>query len=693
MKLISVLFLSLFMLGSCAREEFVENPAEGGRGNVHFRLGGAANAIGTRASAEDLKGTENERHIESVLALLWDIEEGFYKTIEAIPSSTTGEYDIDVDRDGEYFIFFVANADSETKDMLMNLEKGVGKNYDNYARANQIRNAVSKQAPDAEYFLMTSSTSGKRMNVSITSKCDLGTIEMVRPASRFDIINMADDIKVTKITYNNRAVKTHMMTPSVWNTNDDSEWYDNAVYYPEDLVGNSDITKAGTYKHEIYSYRNSSIDKATEKVPSLTIEYEEAVDGKTVKKEHTVEFIDPTSENGAPLKISVNRLYTITLRKATNLEFDVNVSDWEETDGFVASDLGISDLDIPSEQQQAMNARLKVNMFAGTDVKSLNLTTKTAELFPEMSLDLNDYSTSADGAYFSYNQLKNAGLTSSDPTLNKIIGSDGVAYRLPTAGEMALICPLNRRAVEDIELPQGTNINTGNSSNMNIDLFMCISGQLTNLNLNLDCSIIDYALFKNNDDGTPIIPTNDVDESEGISSICQWILGKTLTYRYCKTPGGFKLGSGDTDCWTYAPVYAVRFKGTAQYAAYKYEYCDNGDPTKAYGSVKIKALPENLDVNVYMVADNDDFWSKDYIEFKFPAIGMINSGTTKTNLTWCQRMTTSIASQGQYKGRALTGGLARNVAWLSYCESNDRKFPLRLVKAESQPAPSGSKRR
>lgn len=682
------------MLGSCAREEFVENPAEEGRGNVHFRLGGAANAIGTRASAEDLKGTENERHIESVLALLWDVEEGFYKTIEAIPSATTGEYDLDVDRDGDYFIFFVANADADTKEMLMNLEKGVGKNLDNYARINQIRNAVSKQAPDAEYFLMHSNLTGYKMHVSITSKYDLGTIQMLRPASRFDIINMADDIKVTKITYNNRAVKTHMITPSVWNTNDDPEWYDNAVYYPENLVGNSDISKAGTYKHEIYSYRNSSIDKATEKVPSLTIEYEEAVDGKTVKKEHTVEFIDPTSENGSPLKISLNRLYTITLRKATNLEFDVNVSDWEEADGFVASDLGISDLNIPSEQQQAMNARLKVNMFTGTDVKSLNLTTKTAELFSEMSLDLNDYSTSADGAYFSYNQLKNAGLTSSDPTLNKITGSDGVAYRLPTAGEMALLFPLNREYVEAIEYSQSTNSTTGASVNRYGYIPICVSGQKTSgASFYNETLFRDYALLKNNDDGTPKIPTNDMDESEGISSICQWVLGNTLTYRYCKTPGGFKVGSGDTDCWTYQPAYAVRFKGTAQYAAYKYEYCDNGDPTKAYGSVKIKALPENLDVNVYMVADNDDFWSKDYIEFKFPAIGMINSGTTKTNLTWCDRMTTSIVSQGQYKGRALIGGLSRNVVWISYCESNDRKFPLRLVKAESQSAPSGTKRR
>ena len=78
---------------------------------------------------------------------------------------------------------------------------------------------------------------------------------------------------------------------------------------------------------------------------------------------------------------------------------------------------------------------------------------------------------------------------------------------------------------------------------------------------------------------------------------------------------------------TMVDSYMVRFKGTSQCAAYKYDViCQDGDLSKPYASVKIKALPKDSNISVYDIVDNDEYWSKDFIEFKFPFLGVINNG-------------------------------------------------------------------
>ena len=75
------------------------------------------------------------------------------------------------------------------------------------------------------------------------------------------------------------------------------------------------------------------------------------------------------------------------------------------------------------------------------------------------------------------------------------------------------------------------------------------------------------------------------------------------------------------------PVYAVRFKGTSQYAAYRWETCQiNGNPLERYLSIKIKALPADSELTVDDVADNASFWRDGFIEFKFPRFGLLFAG-------------------------------------------------------------------
>lgn len=72
------------------------------------------------------------------------------------------------------------------------------------------------------------------------------------------------------------------------------------------------------------------------------------------------------------------------------------------------------------------------------------------------------------------------------------------------------------------------------------------------------------------------------------------------------------------------PVYGLRFKGSDQYAAYRWELCaiSSNDPLKLYLSVKIKALKKDDETTSIDDVANEDFWSDgNYIEFKIPAAG------------------------------------------------------------------------
>ena len=68
-------------------------------------------------------------------------------------------------------------------------------------------------------------------------------------------------------------------------------------------------------------------------------------------------------------------------------------------------------------------------------------------------------------------------------------------------------------------------------------------------------------------------------------------------------------------------VYALRFMGTAQRSAYFYRWYNTGSEADAHLSIRIKAVADD-NCTLDKIADNDAFWSDEYIEFKLPACGM-----------------------------------------------------------------------
>ena len=93
-----------------------------------------------------------------------------------------------------------------------------------------------------------------------------------------------------------------------------------------------------------------------------------------------------------------------------------------------------------------------------------------------------------------------------------------------------------------------------------------------------------------------------------------------------------------TNVYNIRPVYGLRFKGTNQYAAYRWETCKiASDPLERYLSIRIKALhPQDNATTIDDVAD-ETFWQDGFIEFQFPASGYYspeNAGNpTPENIT------------------------------------------------------------
>ena len=132
------------------------------------------------------------------------------------------------------------------------------------------------------------------------------------------------------------------------------------------------------------------------------------------------------------------------------------------------------------------------------------------------------------------------------------------------------------------------------------------------------------------------------------------------------------------------PIYGYRFKGTNEYAAYRWECVENAG--ERYYSIKIKALPVEESVALEEIAD-EDFWAipEDNIELKFPVSGYQNNSGNIINFNqngycWSSTFDTIENSSNETEGPAF---FAFQLATINDGEDNsNRKFPIRLVANE-----------
>lgn len=680
-KMLTSLLASVMLVG-CASEDIVESPAAApnGKGNIHFRLGGSAAPRTTRADETTLS-TEAERKIDNLFAMVWTDLGEYIGLVDAVPSGTPGEYDMAIEKDGNYRALFVANADINTRQSLDDLGKNtpITMSVDPIYTALRVL-AVNQPLPNkTNPTIIMTSTGMSNFSSSIHTTVNIGTVTLSRKIARFDFVNLADNITIKKITFKNQAVTAGLLATAA-TYDPKADWFKDEVYDNLEIIGNSNPDEAGKYQNQIYSWPNfSTLEKG--QLPSFIIEYEEIEDGVKVNRKHTVELNDPDANGKVPLAIKDNYLYSITLRKGQNVDFELSVNDWNnDNESFESSSIKITDLDIDSDTQNELNSQLMVNMFTDYNVKSLNLSTKQAELFDHLSTDISEYSEDSNGAWFSYEQLKNNGLTAKDAIIADKNNSN-LKYRLPTAGELGLLVPLDLDIIYKDYMPDES------YDKQRVHATLCLMTSKFNYISQVGIASgrafdwIETVAFENHDDGKIFKASEVVNDENGLISEIHWTVGhKDLKYNYCDANANYCDANQATNTYTYFPLYAVRFKGTKQYAAYKYEHIfDNDDPSKMYVSIKIKAIPENLDVSVFDVRDNDEYWSKDFKEFRFPCLGIINANNQHTQGMYARFPSSSIA---QTTNTHIFGICVSN-RMIGYMSSNNTsKMPLRLVKVE-----------
>ena len=511
------------LLSGCTREDMPEGGAPGDGNRVVFTLAGITpqqqngrtRAAGDSGAAKPdaSAATDAEKSVTSLLAAAYEKQPsggmGFYRAFDV--TVTDDGCSFDIAKDGRFDLYLVANADPTLEGAVKALGAG--------SPVTDLEELLVEQAPDADNaFVMTTPEVLKIISYS-GEVADCGEVSLRRLSMRIDLLNKAEGLTITKVTFRNRAVKSRLFTPNAMLAEpgavEDKE-------YPDlNLVGSFDVP--AEYKSKIYGYENLS-RRGEATVPTLDIEYTYLDQPYT----HTVEFLDRNDPEGlAPLALKRNYLYRITVGRKVEPEFGIEVVDWTNEKSFNVDDITF---------QAEMNAKLAINHFAGANVKTIDEAQGTVAF---TTADPNNTS-----AYVAWNEKWATAVYYNE--------TDGTYYRVPTKDEMYLLFPDETNHVRFDEAMDGTS-------------------EIT--------ETLPEKLFG----------SKETNGGEGKS----WFKNAAVVG-----------GSGSP---AYPIVYAIRFKGTAQCAAYRYEVKNSDQPATGELEIRIKALQANSLLTIGEVAD-ETYW-------------------------------------------------------------------------------------
>ena len=513
------------LLSGCTREDMPEGGAPGDGNRVVFTLAGITpqqqngrtRAAGDSGAAKPdaSAATDAEKKVTSLLAAAYEKQPsggmGFYRAFDV--TVTDDGCSFDIAKDGRFDLYLVANADPTLEGAVKALGAG--------SPVTDLEELLVEQAPDADNaFVMTTPEVLKIISYS-GEVADCGEVSLRRLSMRIDLLNKAEGLTITKVTFRNRAVKSRLFTPNAMLAEpgavEDKE-------YPDlNLVGSFDVP--AEYKSKIYGYENLS-RRGEATVPTLDIEYTYLDQPYT----HTVEFLDRNDPEGlAPLALKRNYLYRITVGRKVEPEFGIEVVNWTNEKSFNVDDITF---------QAEMNAKLAINHFAGANVKTIDEAQGTVAF---TTADPNNTS-----AYVAWNEKWATAVYYNE--------TDGTYYRVPTKDEMYLLFPDETNHVRFDEAMDGTS-------------------EIT--------ETLPEKLFG----------SKETNGGEGKS----WFKNAAAAV------------TSRADQPAYPIVYAIRFKGTAQCAAYRYENKNSGDAANGELEIRIKALQANSLLTIGEVAD-ETYW-------------------------------------------------------------------------------------
>ena len=659
---ITALLAAAALLAGCSKDAPDGGPQPSDGNRVVFTLGGATRAAGDNDASAPLAATDEEKKIDGLLAVAFTDDGNYYKTFDAAYDADSQTASFDVEKNGTYDIWFVANADETLAAALLAL---TDRNSDSRVTEDDLATLLvtqqvgRKDGEEAWHPFVMFSTEARRIVSKHGVVTNGGVVTMRRLAVRIDLVNAATGVTINSVKFVNRTKQSRLGASNDMTFSTPQDLYEEKSYEGIDLAG--DFTKPTEYKASIYSYENVDVTPDGEHLPALEVKY--TMDG--LKFTHTVKFFDSTDPAGkTPLALKRNYLYRIVLTKQLDVSFDITVEDWNTAGAFQ-----IEDIPFDKHDQAALNAALKVNMFTEFNVKSVDLNSKTVNAFyDKLAVSADECPTDS---YFTYTELKDAGATAADAVFT---GPDGKKYRLPTEGELNLLMPMYTEEADqpDIDGKKGRYHPWWNDNASTNTTYVMVTNEFT-----------ETIYLKNGVDNLPDQTHSDDTDSEytlkGQSQLKLGALSETVHY-YTAEPDDPQKGN-----YNIHPVYAVRFKGTSQYAAYRWETCQiNGNPLERYLSIKIKALPADSELTVDDVADNASFWRDGFIEFKFPASGYYSPENAGNPLP--ENITGRGVNGFCWSSSLWTGGSnARSLAFnlddtLVGRYVPGHRFPLRLVK-------------
>ena len=659
---ITALLAAAALLAGCSKDAPDGGPQPSDGNRVVFTLGGATRAAGDNDASAPLAATDEEKKIDGLLAVAFTDDGNYYKTFDAAYDADSQTASFDVEKNGTYDIWFVANADETLAAALLAL---TDRNSDSRVTEDDLATLLvtqqvgRKDGEEAWHPFVMFSTEARRIVSKHGVVTNGGVVTMRRLAVRIDLVNAATGVTVNSVKFVNRTKQSRLGASNDMTFSTPQDLYEEKSYEGIDLAG--DFTKPTEYKASIYSYENVDVTPDGEHLPALEVKY--TMDG--LKFTHTVKFFDSTDPAGkTPLALKRNYLYRIVLTKQLDVSFDITVEDWNTAGAFQ-----IEDIPFDKHDQAALNAALKVNMFTEFNVKSVDLNSKTVNAFyDKLAVSADECPTDS---YFTYTELKDAGATAADAVFT---GPDGKKYRLPTEGELNLLMPMYTEEADqpDIDGKKGRYHPWWNDNASTNTTYVMVTNEFT-----------ETIYLKNGVDNLPDQTHSDDTDSEytlkGQSQLKLGALSETVHY-YTEEPDDPQKGN-----YNIRPVYGLRFKGTSQYAAYRWETCQIADnPLERYLSIKIKALEKDDTQTTIDQVAQEAFWKDGFIEFKFPASGyysQANAGNpTSENIT-------SHGVYGYYWSSSLwTGGSdirglgfhLHNAYVFHYAVGN--RFSLRFVK-------------
>ena len=660
---ITALLAAAALLAGCSKDAPDGGPQPSDGNRVVFTLGGATRAAGDNDASAPLAATDEEKKIDGLLAVAFTDDGNYYKTFDAAYDADSQTASFDVEKNGTYDIWFVANADETLAAALLAL---TDRNSDSRVTEDDLaallvtQQVGRKDGEEAWHPFVMFSTEARRIVSKHGVVTNGGVVTMRRLAVRIDLVNAATGVTVNSVKFVNRTKQSRLGASNDMTFSTPQDLYEEKSYEGIDLAG--DFAKPTEYKASIYSYENVDVTPDGEHLPALEVKY--TMDG--LKFTHTVKFFDSTDPAGkTPLALKRNYLYRIVLTKQLDVSFDITVEDWNTAGAFQ-----IEDIPFDKHDQAALNAALKVNMFTEFNVKSVDLNSKTVNAFyDKLAVSADECPTDS---YFTYTQLKDAGATAADAVFT---GPDGKKYRLPTEGELALLVPIYTeeadRATVNKEKDGMYHSYWNDNPSTNTFPYVMVTTPFTET----------IYLKNGSDNQADKTHPDDTDSEYTLKGESQMRVGTKLetVHYYTAEPDDPQKGN-----YNIHPVYAVRFKGTSQYAAYRWESCRIADnPLERYFSIKIKALPADSELTVDDVADNASFWRDGFIEFKFPASGYYKSEIDQPTLD----NITGLGVNGYCCSSSLwVGGL--HIRNLNFSLNNANvgrlvvgcRFPLRLIK-------------